>query len=83
MSECMKKKNKRKMNEDVRFEELLAVVYHTAENIRVECLIKRENLLDYLIEKRKQENKRNMLFYVFQYNRDGKQIEKSTELIMQ
>lgn len=76
----MKTKNKRNMNEDLRFENLLQVAYYTVENIRMDFLVKRENLLEFLIEKRKKENKTNMLFFVYEFDRNGLRTEACTNL---
>lgn len=76
----MKMKNKRKMHEELRFEELLQVAYYTVENIRLDFLVKRENLLEFLVEKRKKENKSNMLFFVHEFDRYGQRTETWTDI---
>lgn len=79
----MKTKNKIKMNEDLRFEDLLQVAYYTVENIRMDFLVKRENLLEFLVEKRKKENKTNMLFFVYEFDRNGLRTEACVNLKME
>ena len=75
-------KNKRKMHEELRFEELLQVAYYTVENIRLDFLVKRENLLEFLVEKRKKENKSDMLFFVYEFDRNGLRTEACLNLKM-